>query len=194
MLWFQFPAICHCNARSRSACIRKPLYLAHDKQPPAPPLLLHLILARSKHTNLSIRSTTLRRILSWIPPPLSVDPVHLRRSLWEISTTCLVHQQGTSLFFCINHRIEFDAVASSLFLVEHCFQRPFVFCRYRNFVGLLRAKFAHQKEQGHFFSPAWTEDPGLSPPPVSVKCAFEDILFSMYRSLHLFVERDHKCA
>src|ERR1700733_5040392 len=130
-------------------------------QPPPP--LLHLILARSKHTNLSIRSTTLRRILSWIPPPLSVDPVHLRRSLWEISTTCLVHQQGTSLFFCINHRIEFDAVASSLFLVEHCFQRPFVFCRYRNFVGLLRAKFAHQKEQGHFFSPAWTEDPGLSP-------------------------------
>ena len=127
------------------------LYLAHDKQPPAPPLLLHLILARSKHTNLSIRSTTLRRILSWIPPPLSVDPVHLWRSLWEISTVCLVHS-----VFCTKRRIDFGAATSSFFLIEHCFQWPFCLRRFRNCVGFVTSRDRSIRKSRGEFLPAWT--------------------------------------
>jgi hypothetical protein len=135
------------------------LYLAHDKQPPNPPPSPPPPILASQSTYLSIRSTTLRRILSWIPPPLSVDPVHFCGEPCGKSQRPLVHKQARLCFSVSSVEFEFGAAASSLFfsfsltlsVIEHCFLAAFfVFRRYRKFCMLSRAKIAHQKEQGNF--------------------------------------------
>jgi hypothetical protein len=133
------------------------LSIAHDKHPPAPPLLPDTRQPQSAH--LSIRSTKLRRILSWIPLPLFVDPVTLWPSLLEISTIRLVQKQLVILF-CIKREIDSGVVATSPFYPVNIVSSSLLS------FGDLESQACHEprsiiRKTGILLT--WTEDPGTKP-------------------------------